>query len=154
MSNSRLRWLTIATNLGVILGLVLVVYELRLNNIALENETDVAVWSIGAEQAALVVDSNGVAELLTRAERVTWSDFSRTEQIRLGVFWGSLVDRLELQYRMYKRRGEVLRREYIVFPEPFLEQVTFRQWWEVGKPVYQPDFAEYFQGLLDQAGGA
>ena len=154
MSNSRLRWLTIATNLGVILGLVLVVYELRLNNIALENETDVAVWSIGAEQAALVVDSNGVAELLTRAERVTWSDFSRTEQIRLGALWGSLVDRLELQYRMYKRRGEVLRREYIVFPEPFLEQVTFRQWWEVGKPVYQPDFAEYFQSLLDQAGDA
>ena len=146
------RWLTPATNVGVIIGLAFVVYEVRQNTVSLDNEADVAVWSIGAEQATLIVESAEVAELLAKAETEEWTSFSRVEQIRLEVLWGSLVDRLELQFRLWKRRGEELGLDSIVFPSQFFKLAIFRTWWSA-QLDYQPDFVEFFDALIAESGG-
>jgi hypothetical protein len=46
-------WLTLSANVVVILGLAILIYEVRQNTQALRNETDVAIWSLDRPRQAL-----------------------------------------------------------------------------------------------------
>jgi hypothetical protein len=139
----------VGANLGVLIGLVVLIFELGQNTSALLNETDVAIANIGSNQASLVVQYPELAELLVQAETEDWSSFSKIEQLRLGVFWSLLVDRLELQFRLFNRNDEVLFKDTIVFPVFFLKQNSFRSWWKSYKASYQSDFVIFFEALIN-----
>lgn len=141
-------WLTLLANIGVLAGLVVLIIEVRQNTSELQNEIDVAIWNMSSEQAGLVVQDAEFAKLLARAEVENWSEFSRDERYRLTVFWGLLVDRLELQFRLYDRSGRRLDMDSIVFPEQFLHQANFRNWWIEHKHIYHPTFITFFEELL------
>jgi len=145
------RWLTLFTNIGVIIGLVLVFYEVQQNTLALDNGADIAIWSIGSQTAGLVVESSEVAQILTRFETEPWGNFSKEEQTRLNVLLGLLLDRLELQLRLFERRGEVLDRDNIVFPEYLLKLDTFKIWWKYQKQNdggFPGHFAKFFDDYI------
>ncbi len=142
------RWLTLVANLGVLAGLFILIYEVDQNTSALRNEADIAIWSIAAGQAMTVVEHPEVAGLLVRAETEALDSFSPVEQLRLRVFWGSLIDRLELQFQLADRYGELLDRDSIVFPERYFGFESFRAHWESGKSVYHPKFIAYFEQLM------
>ena len=144
-------WLTLSANVVVILGLAVLIYEVRQNTQALQNETDVAIWSLGSAQASLAVQDADLAHLLIRARTEDWSALDPIEQERLTIFWGMLVDRLELQYRLYTRTDSTLDEGSIVFPEQLLRQPSFRRWWGENSYIYHPEFQTYFEKLLDEA---
>ncbi|MGI9264477.1 MAG: hypothetical protein ACR2QU_06090 [Gammaproteobacteria bacterium] len=42
------QWLALLTNVGVLIGLIVVIYEINQNTVALGNETDVAIYTIAS----------------------------------------------------------------------------------------------------------
>ena len=149
MNSDRLnKWLTLIANIGVLVGLVVLVYEVRQNTQALQNQADVAIWSIGAEQANVVVDNPSVAEIMLVSETEGLDALTPVDQLRLSVLYFGFVDRLELQHRLYARNGVELDRGSIVFPENLLGVAAFREWWDKNKHIYHPDFIPYFEELL------
>ncbi len=150
------RWLTLFTNIGVIIGLVLVFYEVHQNTLALDNSSDIAVWSIGTQSAGLVIESAEVAELLTRFQTEPWDNFNSVEQMRLNVLLGVLLDRFELQRNLYDSRGEELKRDDVLFPEFLVKLDTFKTWWKYQKEndggITAP-FIEYFDAYIKEVNG-
>ena len=45
------QWIALLTNVGVLLGLFFLIYEIRQNTISIENQTDVAIIEMGSSQA-------------------------------------------------------------------------------------------------------
>jgi len=68
----------------------------------------------------------------------------------MNIFRGLLVDRLELQFRLYTRTETVLDEDSMVFPEPLLRQPNFQNWWDANSDIYHPEFRTYFEDLLNK----
>ena len=144
-------WLTLVTNIGVIAGLALLVYEVEQNTKALQNEADVAIYSMSADNQRLTLEHPELREMFVRIETEEWSNFSREEKMIIGTYWGNEVDRTELQFVLFKRNGTEL--DNIVFAEQDLSTQTFSAWWSIAKQNYASDFIEYLDGLIEKAGG-
>ena len=139
------------TNIGVLLGVFILIFEIRQNTISIQNQTDVAIAEIGSSQASLFVMEPELAALSTRSATERWTDFSPVEQTRLGISWGLLVDRVCLQRNLFERIGEQLTRDNIVFPEVLIKRESFRTWWEEAKQdgTYSESEQEFFDAYID-----
>ena len=144
------RWITLLTNVGVLFGIFVLIYEVRQNTISMENQTDVAILEIGSNQASLIVSDPGLADLLMRSSADAWSSFAPVEQVRIGIFWGMLVDRVSTQRRLFERNSVQLTRENIVFPERLVKSESFREWWEQTKQdgTHPKTFQEFFDAYI------
>ena len=89
-----------------------------------------------------------IAELLVRSRTESWSDFSAVEQQRITTLWFLIVDRLELQFRLFSRNNDELDPDSIVFPQNLLSLQMFLDWWSRNKQVYHPDFVTFFDELI------
>ena len=61
------QWIALLTNVGVLLGIFVLIYEIRQNTISIENQTDVAIFELGSSQASLFVMDAELAALLERS---------------------------------------------------------------------------------------
>ena len=146
------QWLLFATNIGVIVGLVILIIEISQNTVAIENQVDVAVFSQGP--ADLIIENPDLAELWVRSASEPWDSFSAIEQERIGTLWGLVLDSAELQYRLRTRSGEMLDADNIVFPERILSRDSFRDWWLTAQEggAYPPEFVRFFNSYLSDRG--
>jgi hypothetical protein len=129
--DKSIQWITLFTNLGVIAGLALLVYEINQNTQALYNDRDVAIYSMSADNSRLLVESPELRGALEKANTGEWSGFSYAERLILWGFWGNEVDRLELQFRLFQRDG--VEPDNILFGESDLKLESFRSWWGEAK---------------------
>ena len=139
-------WVSIATNIGVLVGLAILIYEINQNTIALENETDVAIYSNATNSGLLVAESSDLAELLARAEVGPWEALTLAERLRIDGLRGAYLDNVELQFRLFRRRGESP--DNIVFGEGLFGVPAFRTYWSEVKHLYSDDFVSYFDALI------
>ena len=144
------QWLTFAASIGVIVGLVVLIFEINQNTIAIENQVDVAVFSLGP--IGYLIEHRDLAELSVRSKSEPWDSFSMVEQERMGFLWGSFLDSAELQYRLRQRGGEMLNADNIAFPEALLSQDAFTTWWEQAQMggAYPPEFVNFFNSYLSE----
>ncbi len=144
-------WIALLTNVGVLLGIFVLIYEIRQNTISIKNQTDVAIQTIGHGHASLIVSDPDMSAMFMRSATVPWNSFSPLEQVRIGIFWSMLVDRVSLQRRLFERHGDRLTRENIVFPEQVIRSESFRAWWGEAKQdgTYPKHFQIFFDGYLD-----
>ena len=84
----------------MLLGIFVLIYEIRQNTISIENQTDVAIFELGSSQASLFITDPELAALFERSATAQWSSFSPVEQTRLGISWAIIVDRVELQKKL------------------------------------------------------
>jgi len=119
-------WLTLATNVGVLLGLVILIQEINQNTTAIENEIDSAIFLDGGAGGLAIVENADLAELLVRSEAEAWGSFTPVEQQRLGGIWAYALDSAELQFRLRNRSSEKLTADNIVFPELMLSRHSFK----------------------------
>ena len=145
-------WIELLTNVGVLFGIFVLIYEIRQNTISIANQTDVAIQDLGhSNQASLIVADSDLAAIFLRSATEPWNSFSPVEQVRIGIFWSMLVDRVSLQRRLFERQGDRLQRENISFPEGVIKSESFRAWWEEAKRdgTYPKDFQEFFDAYVD-----
>ena len=142
------KWLNILTNVGVLVGLGLLIYEINQNTHALSNETDVAIYSIASNVSLLQAESAEIAELMARSTTAEWDDFNTVEKVRLGGYWGTILDMAELQFRLYSRKGDAV--DNILFPEYLFRRKSFRVYWVSVRYLYEEDFVTYLEVKMDQ----
>jgi len=138
-------WITLFTNMAVLAGLIVLVLEVNQNTTALQNESDVAVYSIAAENARLLVENDALRQVYQSVNAEPGIKLSNDQKLLLSVFWGNEVDRAELQYRLYQRNHSKL--DNIVFFEPDLRLPAFQEWWSATKNLYESDFVQYLDEL-------
>jgi hypothetical protein len=143
-------WVTLLTNLAVLAGLVVLIYEVNQNTQALQNETDVAVYSLASDANRLVIEHPRLKELLLEARTIGWNEFSDTDKVTVGYFWGGELNRLELQFRLITRNNDDL--DNIVFQEQFLGLRSFQDFWISIRPRYEPRFVAFVDRLIAAAG--
>ena len=147
------QWLTFATNIGVLAGLVILIIEINQNTTAIENQVDVAIFSDAPVR--YVVEHPELAELQVRSESEAWDSFSEVEQEQLMNLWALSLDSAELQYKLRQRSGERLTADNIVFPERLLSRDSFRTFWRTVASrggSYPPDFIDYFESYMSERG--
>jgi hypothetical protein len=145
------QWLTLATNIGVIVGLVVLILEINQNTTAIENEIDASIWA-NSNAGLLIVDNPELAQLSVRAKTEPWESFSPIEQERIGTLWGYALDSAELQYRLRNRGGERLNADNIVFPTRLLSQDSFGAFWTQAQQsgAYPSDFVMFFNSYVSE----
>ena len=88
--NSLERYLTILTNIGVIIGLVFVVIEIRQNQSAIQIDHQLAIAEINSQLNIAVATDTELAGLLEQAHRSDVGSFSPTDHLRVSE-WVSAV---------------------------------------------------------------
>ena len=142
-------WLTLLTNLGVIGGLLILIYEVQQNTQALKNETDVAIYSMSMDNRQMLVESSELRDPYVRVETELWSDFTPEEQMTLLGYWSNEIDRTELQFTLFRRNQADL--DNIIFYERDLTLEPFKTGWLAWKKYFDPDFVEFFDNLIAKA---
>ena len=61
------KWIALLTNVGVLFGIFVLIYEIRQNTISIENQTDVAIQEIGHSSASLIVADPDLATIFLRS---------------------------------------------------------------------------------------
>ena len=79
------QWLTLPTNFGVIAGLGLLVYEISQNTQALNNDINVAIYSMAADNGRLLIESRELRDVLERATTEEWSESPLRKEQYCGV---------------------------------------------------------------------
>lgn len=140
--------ITLLTNIGVLLGLVFLIYEINQNTIAIENEADAAIYGTFISGSYVLAESADLAELISRTPDTKWGDFTEADKIRIDGIWSSALDTAELQFRMFQRRGEVP--DNILFDEGIFKYPSFQSYWSEVKGFYDPEFVMYFEGIMNE----
>ena len=149
--NSLNNWFTLLTNIGVIAGLAVLVYEVNQNSQALQNETDVAIFSIAADNRQLLVENSEFRHLYQRIETKQWDQLTPDEQMMLLGYWSNELDRTQLQFMLYRRNGADLEEMDIIFYSRDLLLEPFKALWLDLKKIYDPDFVVFFDGVIEDA---
>ena len=119
MNTSKLADISeIVSSIAIVVTLVYLTIQVQQNTLALRDQADVAVYSLATSSILLLAESTEIADLVMRAETVTWEEFTKVEKVRLSSYWTSVINTAELQFRLYKRKNAPL--ENIVFPEYLL----------------------------------
>ena len=154
MDSDRLnRWLTLGANLGVVIGIVFLAYELRQNSALLQAE---AGRQLNQNQTSLyseLMTSPELAELLAKVNR--GEELSDAEKIRERAFYSRLILNWKWEFAEY-RAGRLRQDQLPDFAwiallknEGFMPTPGLREVWESGKNNREPDFVAYIDSRLD-----
>jgi len=142
-------WLQIAAALGVIVGLGLVAYELRLSNrIGWEQASADALdrWDNVSEMSLLP----GMAELFLRAHQ--GEELSREEAIFMNAYIDTGLSTILHDYRLYLTGSLVLPQgwesAYNRIIQYYAGSPYARRKWETSKVAWQPDFVSVVDNAL------
>jgi hypothetical protein len=154
MDSDRLnRWLTLGANLGVVIGIVFLAFELRQNSALLEAE---AGRELTQNQISLyneMLASPEFTEFLAKLKR--GEELTDSEKIRERGFYGRLI--LSWSWEFSEYRAGRLRQDQLpdfawialLKNEGFMPTPGLREVWENGKENRDPAFVAYIDSMLD-----
>ena len=133
------RWLTLGANIGVLIGIVLLVIEVRQNNenlVAQERATYNAgfsdIWGMAAEDSRL-------AEIL--AKELDGESLTRAEFVQLAAYWTKNL--LTNQWSYIELPAEESAPNLLYLKGSFEEFPTLRWVWENRQEFFNPEFIDY-----------
>ena len=154
MDSDRInRWLTLGANLGVVIGIVFLGYELRQNSALLEAE---AGRQLNQNQISLyseMMTSPELTEFLAKLKR--GDELTDAEKIRERAFYSRLILNWRWEFAEYRsgRLGQDQLPDLawiaLLKNEGFMPTPGLRDVWETGKKNREPDFVAYIDSRLD-----
>ena len=153
MATNRLNWmLTIAANLGVIVGLVFLAVELRQSTLATQATLHLELVSYGRDNAELLASDEQLADIVFRGEQDP-NLLTPVELERFLIFTTWRMTIWETAFLNHES-GVVADRYWIGFNAWYSELVRSRPgykfWWEKSRRGYVPEFANYVDSVLEQ----
>jgi hypothetical protein len=104
------KWLTLAANVGVIFGLILLAYEIRQTNSALDRDYDVFLTDVQGraregwrEFNGRIIESDDVADIWMRGN--AGDELSPKEEVRYRYLANDFIILYQLQFEQYKIVG-------------------------------------------------
>lgn len=152
-SDSLNKWLTLAANVGIVIGLILVVVQIRQNSDLVRTQLVADEYALVSALDAQLVGENP-AEALMKAmyspQDMTYADFRINDAY--------LIVRIDVLHRLYRLGQEGLfgkddwKNSSTAFTFEWLFGTEFsRLWWEhIGRETYQasPEFVEYMDARI------
>lgn len=153
MATNRLNWmLTIAANLGVIVGLVFLAVELRQSTLATQATLHLELVSYGRDNAELLASDEQLADIVFRGEQDP-NLLTPVELERFLIFTTWRMTIWETAFLNHES-GVVADRYWIGFNAWYSELMRSRPgykfWWKKSRHGYVPEFANYVDSVLEQ----
>ncbi len=151
MDSDRLnRWLTLGANVGVLIGIILLIIELDQNRdmmrAQIRNELAIGVQDV----LGIALADQDLADLLYRAE--TGESLSAAESWRVG-YWDQLVFRYWENVHYQYRQGLYEESEFLPHRDAMLDLVTenprMYSYWCKDRQIFSGPFMEFMDNLLD-----
>jgi hypothetical protein len=146
--DSTNRWLTLATNFGVIAGIAFLAFELRQNTIATEVESASYFQSAFTEVEILIAENPEFAELLRKGR--DGEKISGADQVRLQAFYRTVIRNWNInlfQYRSGVLNEGLWQGTRALITETFREDSGLYEHWRMHKNQVSPDFNELIEEL-------
>ena len=152
MTSDRLNWLlTVAANVGVVLGLGFLVVELRQNTLATQATLNIDLLAIGRENAELLLSDDKLAEIVLRAEQDPES-LSLLEREKFLLFTSWRMGVWESAF-MNADEGIVADRYFEGFDAWYSEIVRrgpgYQYWWNESRHGYDSGFQEHVDRVFE-----
>ena len=152
-TNKLNRWLTLGANLGVVIGIVFLAYELRQNSALLESE---AGRQLTQNQISLydeMLASPEFTEFLAKLKR--GEELTDAEKIRERALYSKFILSWNWEFSEYQagrlRQDQLPDFAWIALlnNEGFIPTPGMREVWEIAKKDRSPDFVAYIDSRLD-----
>ena len=143
------RWLTLSANLGVLVGIILLVVELDQNRDMMRAQTRNEIARATQELLTSWATSPELADIVVRANRS--EDLSPSEYYMVAVRNESMLRNLENLHYQY-RQGLYDRSEFeassVRFSQLLRGQPSLVRHWCATRAGFSAEFNEFFQSLL------
>ncbi len=143
------KWLTLIANLGVLLGVFLVAYELQQNRIAIQAQTR---SDISAQTVESLVQTMANMPLLEAQQKVLKGQDLTPVEARLLTLWEiARFRRWENAYYQYRQGlySELAFEGQLVAWARLVDNPKSREWWHGNSNTFSPEFADLINDLLD-----
>lgn len=147
------RWLSLGANLGVVLGIAFLAYELRQNSALLEAEAGRQLIQNQISLYDEMLASPEFPEFLAKLDR--GEELTDAEKIRERALYSKFILSWSWEFSEY-RAGRLRQDQLPVFAwialinnEGFIPTPGMREVWETTKKDRSPDFVAYIDSRLD-----
>ena len=143
------KWLNLIANIGVLVGIVFLAYEIQQNTIATQLEVASSFQSSFSEVEMLIAVDSEFAELLFNAR--IGAEINPQEQFRIATFYGNVLrtwQNVHFQYLSDSLDVEIWRGEMARFAQILSEDRGLREHWRLNQNHYSQKFNELIKNSL------
>ena len=141
------QWLTLIANLGVLLGIAFLAYEIRQNTDAIQSQTRATIFSGAQEELWKNMEFPDVTKNLGPRNQ----DLTADEKIRLDAWLTAAMRAREFAWLEYTN-GNLDEEEWMADEEVIriiLGSERTRSWWtEIASPAFQAEFVSVVDRLV------
>ena len=142
------KWLTLAANVGVFIGLILVAYEVDQSgtNLELTASSDTADGFVQAME--VLAQNEELARLIFRAES-SYSDLDDFDKWRVSKYLDGFTTMASQDYLVTLRTD----RDIGSMEEDWRENMRlqmYREYWARKQGRFRPEFQEFINGILEE----
>jgi hypothetical protein len=154
MTSDRLNWfLTVAANIGVVVGLCFLAVELRQNTLSTQATLHMNLMSYGREHAELLISDDSLGDLVIRGEKDPGS-LTALEREKFLLFTSWRMGVWETAY-LNHREGVMGERYWNVW-DPWYSEIVrggpgYVFWWKQARHGYDLGFRAHVEDVLEAA---
>ena len=142
------RWLTLIANLGVMAGIIFLAVELRQNTVATELSAASSFQDRFSAIELFIAGNPEFSELLDKGR--TGAEVSRPEQLRLMVFYGTVLRQWQINHLQYL--SGALDEDVWLGSQDYMDQILnedigLLNRWQSGKSHFSPKFNELVESM-------
>ena len=142
------RWLTLAANLGVMIGIVFLAYELQQNTVATQLEAATNFQTSYSEIETTIYGDAEFAELLVKGRE--GSPVNGVESLRLQVFHNNVMRHWQVNHLLYT--SGALDEDIWAGNREFMrlvlnDNIGLRRHWQSARQFYSPAFNEMIESI-------
>jgi len=146
------RWLTLFANIGVMAGIIFLAVEIQQNTVATQQSAAISFQGGFSEVELFIAGNQDFSELLDKGRK--GADVSEPEQLRLMVFYGTVLRAWQLNHLQYL--SGALDEDVWLGSRDYMAQILgedlglFNRW-QNGKNHFSPRFNEMIESIVTEA---
>ncbi|MBL4580371.1 MAG: hypothetical protein JKY29_01020 [Gammaproteobacteria bacterium] len=144
-------WLTLGANVGVLAGIIFLVYELQQNTLATQLDVASNFQNSFTDIEMLIAGEPEFAELLVKGRE--GENMSPTDQLRLGVFYTNVLRQwqfVHFQYLSDALDKEIWNGQRTYFDQLLGDDSGLLEHWKVTKSHYGSRFNDLIQSMTTE----
>ncbi|MBL4571653.1 MAG: hypothetical protein JKY86_01070 [Gammaproteobacteria bacterium] len=141
-------WLTLGANVGVLAGIIFLVYELQQNTLATQLDVASNFQNSFTEIEMLIAGEPEFAELLVKGRE--GENMSPTDQLRLGVFYTNVLRQWQFVHFQYLSNAldeEIWSGQHAYFDQLLGDDLGLLEHWKMTKAHYGSRFNDLIQSM-------